>query len=195
MACTIPTTSSPGSLVLFYQNTDNTTIHTISWHFIDGVDLNNIAVLQVEADRLAGLLKPCMTSRRALIDWGIRLPGGATFYRAPLTTGAGNGSHAVASGMQNWYSLTIAFEGKGDAPAAGVCAGRIVSRLHLGGAIDFVPGMKYFDASFDAALTAFIATGLNASTYLPADYWGQQGDVGNTLPVQWNAHTQRKEGS
>jgi hypothetical protein len=195
MACTPPLTRSPGSLVLHYQNLDNSTFHTIGWHFITGVDLNNVAVLQVEADRIAGFAKAVLTSRRAMASWSIRLPNGATFYSANLTTGAGPGTHATTGGMLNWYSTTLAFEGHGQAPSAGTCSGRIISRLHLGGAILFPIGGKYFDATADATVKAFVDSAMNLSTYLPADYYGQQGNITYQCPMQWNAHTQRKEGS
>lgn len=194
MACTVPITSSPGRLLIHYQNTLNSTSHSIGWHFIYGVDLTGISFLQIEADRLATLLKACMNAGFFLDTWSIVLPNGTVYYTAPLTT-PGAGTHAVNGNMQEWYSTTVAFIGLGDAPIPGGCKGRITSRLHCGGALNFPPGLRKFDANTDTPLKTFINAGLNASTYLPADFYGQQGNIGILCPVQWNAHTQRREGS
>lgn len=194
MACTPPATRSPGRLVLKYSAQSGQVRHTIGWHLITGVDLTNIGLLQAEAQRLAGLLAPCCTAAVQIDDWAIQLPDGSTYYTAPLPS-AHPGTHATATGMQNWASMTVAFEGVGNPTAPGVCNGKVISRLHCYGAVDFRPFDKFFVAATDAAYTAFITTGLNASTYLPADYYGQQADILLLCPIQWNAHTQRTVGS
>jgi hypothetical protein len=194
MACSPPPTGSPGRLVLHYAAQSGQVRHTIGWHFITGVDLTDIVHLQAEADRLAGLLAACCTAAVTFVDWSIQLPNGSTFYAAPLPS-AHVGTHATATGMQNWASMTVAFEGTGNPSAPGICTGKSVSRVHCYGAVNFRPFDKFFTAAADAAYAAFITSGLNASTYLPADAYGQQADILLLCPIQWNAHTQRTVGS
>lgn len=194
MPCTDPGTRSPGKLVLYYTLAPAGGEHSTGFNFITSVNINVVGPLQVEADRLAVLVRGCCTNKVTLTDWGIIQPGGHVFYRAPLTTGAGVGTHALGGVADYWYSQTIAFTGVGLAGAAGICNGRIIFRVHIQGALSFAPGEKTFNGATDAGINAFI-NGVNASTYLPADFFGQQGDINKICPVQWNAHTQRKEGA
>jgi len=158
---------------------------TIGWHLIAGTDLTNVSLLAAEAQRLANLLGPCVTPIAVFTDFKITLPDGSVYYQAPLATQV-TGTHSVANGMQQWFSTTVAFIGVGNQPLPGTCHGRLVSRLHNFGALLYPPGSKFFAAGSDAAYNAFITNGLNASTYLPADFYGQQGEIKKSMPVQWN---------
>lgn len=194
MACTDPGTRSPGRLVLHYQLGTSGQRHTIGWHFIAGVDITNIALLQIEADRLAGLLGPCVPNTIVLTDWSIQRPDGSTYYTAPLAV-AVTGTHSVPGNMQQWHSTTVAFVGTGNQAGPGICNGKIIARLHTYGALNFPPGSKTFDCNSDGPYRHFITDGLNASTYLPADFYGGQGDIIMSAPVQWNSATQKRDGS
>jgi hypothetical protein len=177
-----------------YTNTHNGTSHTIGWHFIASVDISDVALLQLEADRMVDYLKRATTPATHWDTWSIVLPNGTVYYTANLTT-PGNGTHSTNPNMQDWYSTTIALIGLGDAVVPNGCKGRIVARLHTQGALNFTPGLQKFNSSTDSTIDDLITLGLNASTIIPADFYGQQGDIHPLCPVQWNAHTQRKEGS
>jgi len=194
MSCTDPGTTTPGSLVLYYSNTGLGINASVSWNLIAGTDLNDVTNLEAEAQRLADLLGPCMIATVHITDWAIKVHGSGVYYGAPLPTPV-VGAHAVNGNMQAWVSTTVAFVGTGNQSAAGVCHGKSISRIHTFGALDFIPRSKFYDASNDAAYLSFVRNGLNASTYLPADAFGQQAEIKLALPVQWNAAYQRRLGS
>lgn len=194
MSCIVPITTSPGRLDLLYQDVSATHIHRLGWNFIAGVDITNHANVDTEAQRLGALLTDCLPSFARLLQWEIILPGGGVYDTGALS-GLGPGTHAQNTQMQNWNSTTVAFVGHAHPLLPGYCAGRTVTRLHTWSCLNFVPGSQFFVATGDAPFLAFITAGLNASTYLPADKYGQQADIQPNMPVQWNAHTQKKEGS
>jgi len=194
MSCIVPITTSPGKLHLHYLSTTSLIPHKIGWNLIAGVDLTNIVTLTAEAQRLADLLGPACCTIVSIQAFSITLPGGGTWYQAPLPTPV-NGTHNASGTMQHWKSTTLAFVGDAQPGSPGECAGRSVSRLHTYAAYNFPPGLKYFDAVTDPDLHDFINNGLNASTYLPADKYGQQVNILTACPCQWNAATQDSEGS
>lgn len=194
MSCITPGTTSPGRLVLSYHDTITGDVHKIGWHFISGVAIGVIPPIRAEAVRLTGLLQPCLTTQLMIDAWSIILPNNTAFYTealvAPLT-----GTHGLASGMQRWRSTTVRIEGTAHAPSPGVCYGRTNCVIFNQGALFFAAGQKAFDANSDGAYKTFINSGLNASTFLPADTFGQQADMALLMPVQWNAHAQKELGS
>lgn len=193
MACLEPTTVSPGKLVLHYLAPGIGRM-SIGWHFINGVDLTDVVHIRTEADRIANLLKDCLPPLASITDWSITEGNGFPYYNEPFAS-AYIGTHTVNGNMQEYYSTTVAFVGHAQAPSPGGCAGRLVSRLHTFGALNFAPGTKFFDASADSPYAHFISNALNASTYLPADGYGQQGNIGGIMPVQFNAAVQRRVGT
>jgi len=194
LACTDPATRSPGSLFITYLDLNSTEVHSISWHFLAPVVISNLTALRAEANRLHPYITAMQTNVFQCVDWGIRTPTGHVFHQEPLLTAA-PGTHSVASGMQNWRSTTVAFVGRGTAAGAGGCTGRSISRLYIGGALNFRPGDRNKDAAGDAPFGDFVALGLNASTFLPADFYGQSALISDTMPCQWNASTQKRYGS
>jgi hypothetical protein len=194
LSCNVPITTSPGKLHLLYSSTTTPTFHSIGWNFIAGTNLTDITNLTIEAQRLADLMGPTLVTICSIVQFKITLPDGSTWYEAPLPT-AVNGSHNAAGTMQNWHSTTLALVGHAQPNAPGDCAGESISRLHVYSAYNFPPGMKRFDATTDPDLLDFILNGLNASTYLPADRYGQQVNILPSCPVQWNAADQRRVGS
>lgn len=194
MACTQPTTRSPGKLELLYAKTGGLVRHSIGWHFILGVDLSNIALLEAEAARLATLLAPVLMTDMTIADWRIKLPDGSTYYAAPLPA-AQVGTRTAQLGMQNYLSTTLCFRGRGNPPSPGICVGQVSSRAFIGGGWAIPPAAKSISALSSGVLTDWVDNGLNASTYLPADFYGHQADISYILPVQWNASAQRRLGS
>jgi hypothetical protein len=194
MPCTPPITRSPGKLELLYAKTGGLIRHSIGWHFIIGVDLSNIALLEAEAQRLAGYMAECLETDMTVADWRIKLPDGSTYYSAPLPA-ARVGARTTQANMQNYLSTTLCFRGRGNPPLPGVCTGQVSSRLFVGGGFIFSPGSKVFNALSVGATDDFVQLGLNASTYLPADFYGHQADISLLLPIQWNASAQRRLGS
>lgn len=193
MACTDPGSRSPGHLVWFYTLGAALRAASISLGLNNTVDISNVAVLQVEADRIAALFKACTTNKVTQVDWGIKLPSGHVYYRAPLTTGAGVGTHGLVS-ADYYYSQMVALVGHGIPLTAGGCAGPITARLHIAGALAFTAGQIIFPAATDAAFLALV-NGINASTFVAADFYGRGGNITRNLPVQFNAHTQKKWGT
>lgn len=194
MSCTVPITNSPGKLHLLYNSTTSLVPHSIGWNFIASVNLTDITSLTAEAQRLADLLGPVLPTICSIVAFKLTLPDGSTWYEAPLPTQV-NGTHNSAGTMQHWKSTTLAFVGHAQPNAPGECAGETISRLHVYGAYNFAPGVKFFDATLDADLDDWIQSGLNASLYVPADRYGQQANILTNCPCQWNAATQRREGS
>lgn len=180
--------------MLVYIHTGSGNRHFIGWNLIAGVDITGTSFLRTEAHRLGDLLVTCMSTVSRITDWEIQDRAGSTFYTEAYGSG-GIGTHTINSQMQPWYSTTVAFSGVATPPSPGVCHGHVISRLHTYGALNFTPGMKIYDATTDADYLGFINGGLNASTYLPADKYGQQANILQSMPVQWNAYTQESEGS
>jgi len=192
-SCTLPITTSPGKLVLMYSQITRGHDHRISWHFIAGVNLTDIPDLRTEAERLADMLADALTAAFRVTGWAIATPSGSIFYEEPFPAPI-PGTLAPAAGVADWASTTIAFVGTGLAPAPGVCHGRSISRLFTGASYPMTPGTKTYSAGGTATLQTFIVNGLNASTYVPADVYGQQADILTVCPIQWNAAAQRKWG-
>lgn len=192
MPCTPPPTSSPGYLYLAY-NQSVIAFHTARWAFIDGVDITDTVNLRIEANRIAAILVDALQAQFAITDWGILQSDGTHYYSEPFITPY-IGTHSAAAGSDDYFSRTITFTGRGNASAPGVCTGQSRSVLFVGNTYQFVRGEKRFAVATDVDLNNYL-TALNASTYLPADKYGQQVTYGASAPVQFNAHTQRAVGT
>jgi len=190
--CTPPTTHSPGQLYIRYNH--NVLVeHTASWHFIVGVDLTDTVNLRIEANRIASAMADALTNHFNITDWGILDQAGDYYYEEPFATPY-IGLHGAGTGAEDYYSRTITLTGRGNAPTPGVCSGQTRSVLFVGNTYQFTPGQKRFPTTLDVDLNSY-RLALNASTYLPADAYGQQVDFRVSAPIQFNAHTQRKSGS
>lgn len=194
MACTDPTIRSPGSLGLEYVQVSSGNIHRISWRLNAGIDITNIVDLETEAERLADTMTGALTSDFHITGFFVKLADGSLFVEAPFAS-AYIGDATGSSSMQEWESTTIAFTGSGIPIAPGACHGNSISRLFTGDTYNFPPGSKRYDATTHAGLLNFITGGINASPYIPADFYGQPVYIGTTCPVQWNAQVQGKHGS
>lgn len=189
--CIVPTTVSPGFLYLQYTHLGLVT-HRARYAFINGVDVTDVPNLHIEAERIAAAMKPALPDSFIITDWGILNHDGSPYYASPLTAPL-TGSHATALGAEDFYSRTITFTGHGLPPIATGCVGRTRAVLFVGKGYQFQVGMKRYNVLADAGLHGYL-TALNVSTYLPADAYGQQVTFGASAPVQFNAHTQRKDG-
>lgn len=192
--CTLPITTSPGKLALRYIQLTTGISHKISWHFIAGVNLTDVSDLRTEAERLADLMADALTASFRVMGWEIQDPSGSPYYDESFPTPI-VGTLSPAAGAADWCSPTICFTGVGQAPAPGTCHGHSISRLFTGDSYLFLPGDKTLNAGAHAPLLAFIQTGLNTSTYLPADVFGQQANILTACPCQFNAAVQRKYGT
>ena len=194
MSCTVPSTTSPGKLHLGYQSTTSSVSHTISWWLVTGAPISTFAVMAAEANRLAVYLTDCVPDIVRFTDWKCTAPDGS-FIQGGTLGGLGPGTHTINSNMQGWKSLTVAFVGHARPGAPGNCTGESISRLHNFGTLDILPGTKEILATVDPAFEDFVNVGLNSSDVLPADRYGQNVVIELSMPIQWNAYTQRKEGS
>lgn len=190
--CTPPATLSPGFLYIKYTHQGLVT-HTARWAFIDGVDIADTVNLRAEANRIAISMRAAVPPSFSLTDWGILNRDGSLFYEEPFTSPIA-GTHGTVAGSDDYFSRTITFTGHGLAPAPGVCAGPSRSVLFVGNGYHFNVGQKRISAAVDTGLLAYW-TALNTSTYLPADDYGQQFPFRGSGTVQFNAHTQRREGT
>jgi hypothetical protein len=192
MSCIVPGTTSPGKLFIEYTDATTGYKHRIAWRFITGVDLTNVSLLRTEVVRLKNLMIPCVTSNLLFSLWGITLPNGTTYYTEPFSPVV-PGTHAQLASF-GFKSMTVRIEGTAHPPSPGVCFGRTNCVVFHQGALSYRAGDKTHDLTLDAAYSAFV-TGINASTYLPADMFGQQADMLFVAPVQFNAHAQKVVGT
>ena len=184
-----PITRSPGKLAIDYHY--GSVEHQVSVNFIDGVDLNDISTIQIDADHLAdqleGVLPPTAT-------WGgfrVLTPQGATLYRGSLSS-THVGTHGTDPGMRAYYSPTLRIMGRGAPTNVFQGSGSTYVELFVRNAYAFQPGDKRF-VGVDAALTAFIT---DLRTYLRyfADFYGQHADPTGDVFVQFHGHEQNRTG-
>lgn len=189
--CTPPTTHSPG--FLFVRYTHNLLVtHTARWAFIVGVDITDTVNLRIEANRLAAAMADALTNHFEVTDWGILDQFGDHYYEEPFAS-AYTGTKGAAAGAEDYYSKTITLTGRGNATSPGVCSGQTRSVLFVGNTYQFAPFEKRFISTSDVDYNGY-RLAINASTYLPADEYGQQVDFRVSAPVQFNAHTQKRNG-
>lgn len=194
MSCTVPSTNSPGKLHLIYTNTTSSPEHGLSWWTKIGTPIGNAAVMGAEALRLATYLVDCTNNNTRFTGWKATAPDGSFIVGGNLGS-LGPGTHGVVAGMKGWLSLTVAFVGHASPAVPGNCAGESIARLHNYGTLNIAVGQKEVVASTDSAFEDFINLGLNASDIVAADRYGQDVVIEANMPIQWNAYTQRKEGS
>lgn len=168
-------------------------VHTARWAFIDGVDITDISHLAVEAAEIAAQMVKALPDSAVITDWGVLRADGSHYYSAPFGTPL-TGTHGTATGETDYYSRTLTASGRGIAPTAVICSGLTRTVLFVGKAFHFTVGEKRFNGAGDSGVTAYLAR-LNSSTYLPADEYGQHVDLSYSMTVQFNAHTQKREGT
>lgn len=190
--CIVPTTVSPGFLYIKYTHLGQVE-HSARWALVNTADVTNVPGLRTEAEEIGQAMKGALADSFAMHTWGILNRDGSPYYEEPFTAPI-VGVHSSATGAEDYFSKTITFTGHGLPPIATGCVGKTRSVLFVGKTYFFNIGQKRFPVLTDVGLHAYL-TRLNSSVYLPADDYGQQVAFGASAPIQFNAHTQRKEGS
>jgi hypothetical protein len=188
MALPEPTTTSPGKLVLVYGT--STIQHTIGVRYLSGVTMPTASEALTDATALANALKPVLLSTYSITGWRITDPMGAVIQEGVFATAIA-GTHATAGGTSN--SFTISVTGKGSNGSSGLRVGQTRAVIYPGMTYGVGTGAKTIPAAGDVPLTGF-RDHLIASTRYWADFYGQKATARALLPVQHNAHAQRKLG-
>lgn len=185
---TDPGTRSPGHMFLTYTSPSAT--HTVSARLVDGVDLDDITTLRTESVLWANALKAMLPNTHKVTEFGLRSNEGTILYRETYAV-AFTGTHGTTG--ENWASYTVYIEGTGNSIGAGFEFGHMGFRAFVGAAYQPVAGTKALPITTDAGSSG-MKTMLDGSTIIFADFYGQKGDVRSQMPVQFNAHAQRRLG-
>lgn len=191
MPCQAPNTRYPGTLFWAYTQAGN--VHTASMHLIVGTVLTDIVNLRIEAERIAQSWAAAVYSGVIITGWGIRLQDGTVYYQENFVQPA-VGSHVAVTGLADAYSKTITMTGQGVPSQPGRCRGQFRFEFFVGRTYQFGPGQKHMTAADDNALSA-LQMAFDHSTYGPADFYGQQGEMRAVYPIQYNGHTQKHLGT
>jgi hypothetical protein len=184
-----PTTRSPGKVAIDYRYGGVT--HQVSVNLINGVDINDISTLQIDADHLADQLEPVLPAPATWSGWRLLSPSGQTLYRAALSS-VHVGTHGTNPSMPAYFSPTLKIMGRGAPTSVLAGSGMTYVELFVRSGYTFNPGDHVLGYS-DAALDSFIA---DLRTYLRyfADFYGQHADPTGDIFVQFNAHEQERTG-
>jgi len=185
-----PGTRSPGkvAIVYHYPNIE----HQVSVNLIDGVDINDLSTLQIDADHLADELELIMPPSATWSAWRLLSPTGQVLYRAALSN-SHVGTHATDPGMIAYYSPTIKIMGRGAPTSVLQGSGTTYFEVFTRNAFRFDIGQTNIN-TVDANLAAFMAD-LNAYLRYWADFYGQHADTTGDVFCQFNAHEQKRNGS
>ena len=184
-----PITRSPGKLAIDYHY--SSIDHQVSVNFIDGVDLNDISTIQIDADHLADALEPVLPNSAQWAGFRVLTPQGQTLYRGSLSS-SHVGTHSTDPGMRAYNSPTLRIMGRGAPTNVFQGSGMTYVELFTRNAYSFFPGDLRFTTA-DASLAAFIN---DLRTYLRyfADFYGQHADPTGDVFVQFHAHEQNRNG-
>lgn len=185
-----PPTRSPGKLAIMYRL--GSIIHQASVNYIDGVDLNDIPSIQIDADHLASFCIPILPPSFYVYGWKLLTPEGQTLYASSLTS-PGPGIHGTNISMPAYRSPTLKIMGKGAPVDVTEGSGRCSFLLFTSNAYMITPG-EIVNISPDVPLQNLMN---DFDTYLRywADFYGQHADCTGIVNVQFNAHEQRRNGS
>ena len=184
-----PITRSPGKLAIDYHYGSVT--HQVSVNFIDGVDINDISTMQIDADHLADQLDNVLPPSAVYTSWRLLSPTGQTLYRAGLST-THSGAHGTQPAMAPFFSPTLRIMGRGAPTSVLDGSGTTYVELFVRNAYTFLPGDKRLGYS-DAPLVAFIGDLRSYLRYF-ADFYGQHADPTGDVFVQFHAHEQERTG-
>lgn len=185
-----PPTRSPGKLALLYRL--GSIAHQASVNYIDGVDLNDINTIQIDADHLNDLVQAVLPSTFTTYGWKLLTPEGQTLYASSLNS-PGPGTHGTNPGMPAYRSPTLKIMGKGAPTNVLTGSGRTSFMLFVSNAYNLVPGQQV-NLSPDTQLQALM-TDLNSYLRYWADFYGQHADTTGLVQVQFNAHEQARNGT
>lgn len=185
-----PPTRSPGKLAIMYRL--GSIVHQASVNYIDGVDLNDIPSIQIDADHLASFIIPVIPATFYAFGWKLLSPQGQTLYASSLSS-PGPGTHATNPGMPAYRSPTLKIMGKGAPVDVTEGSGRCSLMLFVSNAYNITPG-EIVNPAPDVPLQNLMS---DLDSYLRywADFYGQHADTTGVVNVQFNAHEQRRNGS
>lgn len=191
--CVPPVTSSPGHLVLQYAHTTQSLRHVMQVRWKYNVDIYNIAARLADAQALSNIIKSCQSPAFTIDGWAIKDNTGRVIHSASFPVPY-VGTHTPAGNVADLRSRTVTIVGEGTPNPPGSCFGKAFLRFHTGATYDFVPGMKFIQPNADIPLDTLRAY-LDQAAAVWADFYGQAAICKGPMPVQFNAHTQRKDGS
>lgn len=191
--CVPPVTTSPGHLVLAYAHTTQSLRHVCQVRWKSNVDIYNFAARLADAQALSQRIQACISPAFTIDGWAIKDSTGRTIHSAGFAVPY-VGTHAPAANVADLRSRTLTIEGVGTPNPPGSCYGRCALRFHTGATYDFIPGEKFILDGADILLDTLRAW-LDSAAAVWADFYGQAGICKSSMPVQFNAHTQRKDGS
>ena len=185
-----PGTFSPGKLALSYSVNGFT--HQCSVNFIDGVDLNDISTIAIDADHLSDLVVDLLPANGRIYGYKVLSPTGQTLYASSFAS-VKTGTHPQAGQFPPFNSPTIKILGRGVPTNVLLGSGVTSLMIFTGWAYGIIPDEKYI-SNPDAPLAALIA---DLDSYLRywADFYGQHADTTGRVAVQFNAHEQKRNGS
>lgn len=184
---TIPTTSSPGKLIITYSHlTDQ---HKCSYNLVDGHMPGDQAAADAMAHSVAVLMAGIMAHNQTISSYAITNAVGDEEFSGPITPAVPVPDVTNDSGYK---SASVCFGGRGMAGVPGNSRGQTRVFIYNG---DFpAPGTKKVDFINNQRYSAF-AAGLNAHADVWADFYGQKAVSRGYATVQFNAHAQRVLGS
>lgn len=185
-----PGTRSPGSLYLVYTNGGYN--HRCSAHFVDGVDIEDVAAARTDANAFAAAFKQVIPSEATILAWGLHAAGTSIGYEEPFSPTI-PGTHA-ASAPLGYYSLTATMSGNGVATTVSGAKGKTRFVWFPGKAFSVAPGIKQYANSVDAGLVA-LANFFHTNLRLYADFFGQHAEPKAYITVQFNARVQQTHGT
>lgn len=189
MGLPIPTTTSPGKLVLI-ANTETMT-HLMGLRYVHDVALPTEAEALADATAFANVVKQLLINQTSIVGYRITDPHGATIIEGAFTP-AIMGAALDTSG--SFRSKTITVTGKGIPIVSGTRAGQTRVVIFSYGAVAFAAGQKSIVLSSISTFVPFV-TYLRDNPRVWADFYGQKALVRGIAPIQFNAHVQRKYGT
>jgi hypothetical protein len=187
---TAPPTLSPGKLALVYNYLSIT--HQASVNFVNGVDLDDIASIQTDAETLATYTGEVLPAPARITGYKVLSPTGQVLYRGSFS-GPVLGSHGSDPGFPAFYSPTLKIMGRGAPTTLLTGSGHCSYLLFTRNAYPFVVGEKELPV-FDTPLAALM-TQLNTNLRVWADFYGQHADTTGEVFTQFHAHEQKRNGS
>lgn len=192
MAGTDPGTRSPGHI--FWRYTHAGKPRTMSCRLVNSADLVDLTAIRAAAFGFASDIAVCLPNTVVIPSWGIKGNDGHSEIEESFISPIA-GTVGVAVGLDDFFSTTLTIEGRGGATTIGGASGRALIRFHVGGTLQPLQGKKLYTLSELGLGYVTLLSNLNDNTVFFADYYGQKADAIGSLPYQFNAHTQRKDGT